>query len=91
MQFEGDEAKARSNIARHGVSFDVAITIFGDPLSETAHDPRHSEGEDRFVTIGFSSERGVVVVMHTDRGDAVRIIGARRATARERKQYEQGV
>ncbi len=91
MNFEWDQAKARSNLAKHGVSFDEASTVFGDPLSVTLRDPTHSQEEDRFVTIGVSSKLNAVVVVHTDRADAVRIVSARRAAARERKSYEEEI
>lgn len=91
MKLEWDGSKASSNRAKHGVSFEEAATVFGDPLSITVHDRRHSELEDRFVTVGVSSGRRALVVIHTNRGDAVRIISARCATARERGEYERGV
>jgi uncharacterized DUF497 family protein len=91
MKFEWDLAKAKSNLSKHGVSFEEAATIFGDPLSLTIPDPGHSEQENRFVTIGVSSKLRTVVVVQTDRGDAVRIISARLATTRERKDYEEGI
>jgi len=91
MNFEWDKAKARSNLAKHGVSFEEATTVFGDPLSVTIRDPTHSQEEDRFVTIGVSSRFDTIIVVHNDRRDAVRIISARRATARERRSYEQGI
>ena len=82
MRFEWNEAKARSNFAKHGVSFQEASTVFGDPLSVSASDAARSREEDRFVTIGVSSVLNTVVVAHTDRGDSIRIISARRATAK---------
>lgn len=90
MDFEWDEAKARSNLAKHGVSFEEATTVFGDPLSVTIRNPTHSQEEDRFVTVGASSRFGTIIIVHTDRRDAVRIISARPATARERRRYEEG-
>jgi uncharacterized DUF497 family protein len=91
MRFEWDLAKAKSNLSKHGVSFEEAATIFGDPLSLTIADPGHSEEENRFVTIGVSSKLRTIVVVHTDRGDAVRIISTRLASTRERKDYEEGI
>ena len=88
MEFEWDPAKATRNLAKHGVSFDEASTVFGDPLAGTIVDPRHSMDETRFVTIGYSTSRRLLVVAHVDRGEAVRIISARRATRRERIRYE---
>jgi uncharacterized protein len=90
MEFEWDDAKAESNEKKHGVSFAEAMTVFGDELAVTGYDPRHSDEEDRFLTIGLSAAERLLVVSHTDRGDAVRIISAREATRRERKDYEDG-
>lgn len=89
MHFEWDPEKARANVAKHGVSFEEAMGAFLDPLSVTILDPDHSEGENRFVLIGQSSTGRLLVVVHTDRGDAIRLINARRATRRERRTYEQ--
>jgi uncharacterized DUF497 family protein len=88
MQFEWDRDKARRNLKKHGVTFDEAVTVFYDPLSATFDDPDHSVGERRRITIGFSAQGRLVVVCHTERGSAVRIISARPATARERKRHE---
>jgi len=90
LRFEWDSKKALSNKRRHGITFEEASTIFGDPLSITVHDPAHSIGEDRFITIGASVNNKLIVVVHTDRNDIIRIIGARKATRNERRQYEQG-
>jgi len=90
LRFEWDSKKALSNRRRHGITFEEASTIFGDPLSITVHDPAHSIGEDRFITIGTSVNNKLIVVVHTDRNDIIRIIGARKATRNERRQYEQG-
>ena len=90
LEFEWDEAKARKNIKKHGVSFGEASTVFGDPLARTIPDPLHSEGEDRFVTLGESQRRRLLVVVFTERGEKIRIISARTATRRERKDYEEG-
>ena len=87
--FEWDDEKAGQNRAKHGVSFEEAATVFGDPLSLTIDDPLHSHGEERFVTIGETIYRRVCVVVHTERGDRIRIISARLATNRERTDYEQ--
>ena len=88
MEFEWDQNKAAHNLAKHGVSFEEAATLFGDPLAITFFDPDHSNDEDRFLTFGYASNGVLLVVSHTDRGDATRIISARRATRRERKIYE---
>ena len=90
MEFEWDRGKAAANLAKHGVSFHEAGTVFGDPLAVTFYDPDHSEGESRFLTFGFSSGNRLLVVAHTERRGATRIISARRATRKERKIYEEG-
>ena len=89
LNFEWDEAKARSNLAKHSVSFEEAATVFSDPLSRTIPDPAHSRVEDRFIIIGRSHQQKLLVVVHTERGDNIRIISARRASRRERKCYEE--
>ena len=88
MIVEWDEAKATKNRRKHGVDFHEAVTTLEDPLSTTYPDPDHSVDERRFVTIGLSAKRHVLVVAHADRGSAVRIISARLATPRERRFYE---
>ena len=89
MIFEWDPQKAELNATRHGISFEEAATAFGDPLSITIVDPDHSESEQRYVLVGLTSSRRLVVVVHTDRADRTRIISARPATRRERRTYEQ--
>jgi uncharacterized DUF497 family protein len=81
--------RARRNLAAHGVSFDEASTVFRDPLSITVGDPLHSEDEDRLVVIGRSHRSNLLVVVHVERGDHIRIISARPATSRERIAYEE--
>lgn len=88
MKFEWDLRKAEKNFLKHGVSFDEASTVFGDPLAATVDDLEHSQSENRYITIGNSIKNRLLVVIHTDRGDRIRIISARQASARERKQYE---
>lgn len=88
MQFEWDRAKAAANLRKHRVSFQEASTALHDPLSTTFADPA-SEGEQRFVTIGISALGHLLVVAHTERGETIRLISARRATRRERGFYEQ--
>ena len=88
MQFEWDPEKARLNRRKHKVSFEEAVTVFYDPLSATFDDTEHSVGEQRLITVGFSAQSRLLVVSHTERGDALRIISARRATAHERKKHE---
>ncbi len=90
MDFEWDEDKARTNGVKHGVSFAEATSVFGDPLAVTFGDPRHSADEDRYLTIGLSAAGRVIIVSHTDRETATRIISAREATRGERKGYEDG-
>jgi uncharacterized DUF497 family protein len=90
MEFEWDDAKADANLRKHGVSFDEAGTVFGDPLAITYFDPAHSDEEDRFLTIGTSQEGRIIILSHTDRGERIRIISAREATRGERKGYEDG-
>ena len=82
--------KARKNLAKHGVSFDEAAGVFGDPLAVTIGDPDHSHEEQRFLTIGLSKRGRLIIVAHTDRERRVRIINAREVTPAERKQYESG-
>lgn len=86
--FEWDNRKAQSNKKKHGITFEEASTVFGDPLSVTIPDPGHSAGEDRFVTLGLSVNNKLIIVVHTDRNDTIRIISARAATRYEREQYE---
>ena len=88
LTFEWDEWKAASNLRKHGVGFDEAATAFADPLSLTIPDPDHSGVEDRFVLTGESCQGRMVVVVHTERGDSIRIISARLATRGERRAYE---
>lgn len=88
LTFEWDPQKAQSNIEKHGVSFEEASTAFRDPFSLTIDDPLHSKDEARMVQIGISNRNRLVVVIHTERGDNIRIISARKATKRERNQYE---
>ena len=89
LNFEWDKNKAAQNLRKHGVSFEEAATVFADPLSITIHDPLHSEKEDRFVIVGQSARRVLLVVIHTDRKGNIRIISARKATHIERKKYEE--
>jgi len=88
MRFEWDAGKAETNQTKHGVAFTEAATVFSDPLSETFADPDHSIGEFRYVTVGQSLAGRLLVVGHTERDDALRIITARQATPRERRYYE---
>ena len=89
MEFEWDPNKASRNLAKHGVSFHDAGTVFGDPLAITYIDPDHSKDEKRLLTFGHSQGGPLLVVSHTDRGGRIRIISSRRASRRERKFYEE--
>jgi uncharacterized protein len=89
VNFEWDPHKASRNLQKHGVSFHEGATVFGDPLAITYTDPDHSVSEQRFITIGSSNSNRILVVAHTDRGDNIRIISARKAKSRERKHYEE--
>jgi uncharacterized DUF497 family protein len=89
--FAWDPRKAEANLKKHGVSFTEASEVFADAFSLTIDYPDHFQGEERYVTIGQSLRQGLCVVVHADDGDAVRIISARPATARERRAYEQGI
>ncbi len=91
LTFEWDSRKARSNLSKHGVSFAAASTVFGDSLSLTIPDPDHSIAEHRYITMGRTFDGKLLVVVHTDRGDNIRIISARRANRRERKSYEEEI
>jgi uncharacterized protein len=88
MRFEWDREKADSNVRKHGVSFEEALTVFYDPLATTFADPDHSAYELRLITYGYSSRQRLLVVSHTERSDVVRIISARIATTREKRRYE---
>lgn len=90
MEFEWDDDKAEANERKHGVTFTEAATVFADPLGLTGYDPDHSDGEDRYVTMGQSAEGRLLIVSHTDRDEKVRIISARVASRAERKDYEDG-
>ena len=89
MRFEWDREKAVSNRRKHGVSFDEAVTIFLDPLAATFDDPDHSQDEHRWITVGYSAKGRLLIVCHADRPGATRVIGARRATRRERTRHEE--
>ena len=89
MKFDWDSKKARSNLLKHGVSFDEAATVFLDPNAASGRDPDHSIGEERYITFGFSQLGRLLVVCHTYRPGAIRIINARRVTRSERRIYEE--
>jgi len=89
IRFEWDERKARSNLKKHGVSFEEARSVFHDEMALQFHDD-DATAEDRFILIGMSRMSRVLIVVHSERGNSeeiVRIISARKATGRERKFY----
>jgi len=88
MRFEWDPEKAKRNLKKHGVSFEEAVTVLYDPLAATFDDPDHSVREQRLITVGFSSRARLLVISHAEKGEALRIISARRPTLRERKKHE---
>lgn len=89
LLFEWDPKKALLNVKTHGISFDEASTAFRDPLSRTIGDPLHSDDEERLVLIGQSIEGRLLVIVHTEKSDRIRIISARMATNKERFRYEE--
>ena len=89
MLFEWDRRKAEANQRKHGVSFEEAQSVFTDPLALMLPDPDHSDDEDRFVELGMSDGQRLLVVGYTERGPRIRLINAREASTRERKQYEE--
>ena len=91
LRFEWDQRKAAANKAKHGVTFEAAATAFADEFALFMSDPDHSGAEDRFVLLGLSSSARILVVVHTHRedNDVLRIISARRANTRERRQYKE--
>lgn len=90
MEFEWDEEKAAANLAKHGVSFEQARTVFDDPLYVDFYDPDHSSEEHRYIIIGESRDRRLLLVSYTERGDVTRLISAREVTRSEREAYEEG-
>ena len=89
LELEWDSNKASRNFKKHGITFNEAATVFGDPLASTFYDPDHSHDESRFITIGISNLNKVLVVSHADRQGIIRIISARRVTRHERRFYEE--
>ncbi|MBM3330184.1 MAG: BrnT family toxin [Calditrichaeota bacterium] len=87
--FEWEDAKAASNRRKHGIEFDEASTVLADPYAVTLYDGKHSSGEDRYITLGFTGTGRLVVLLHTDRGENQRLISARIATKLEIKSYEE--
>ena len=87
--FEWDEAKAKRNLQKHGISFLEAQTVFNDPLLITFEDEEHSNGETRYVSIGMSDRGRILAIVHVERNDRIRLISCRKATVREQRLYEQ--
>ncbi len=90
FKFEWDQEKAARNVVKHGVSFDEALSVFGDTLALTFADTDHSDAEDRSRTYGMSNKLRLLVVIHTERRNNVRIISARKATRYEKSIYQNG-
>ena len=88
LLFKWDKRKERQNKTKHNISFDEASTVFKDELSLTINDPLHSDAENRLIIIGESMEHRLLVVIHTERNNHIRIISARKATKNERRYYE---
>ena len=88
MNYDWDAAKAVRNLRKHGVTFEEAGSVFGDPLACTFPDPDHPIGESRFVTFGMSINQRILVVCHREHTHGIRIISAREATAHERKIWQ---
>lgn len=86
--FEWNENKANENLKKHGVSFDEAKTVFNDPFSVTIYDPDHSIDEDRYIDIGLSSKGRLIVVSYLEQDGKIRIISSRKATKKEKRDYE---
>jgi len=91
IQFEWDPAKAKMNLRKHGIAFREAATVLRDPLGITTFDSDHSDEEDRFIILGFSAAGRVLVVAHTERGERIRVIIARRLTRAQREAYEEEI
>jgi uncharacterized DUF497 family protein len=87
-EFEWDPKKAEENFKKHTISFHEASEVFGDFLSRTISDPEHSVGESRYITMGWTRRGKLLVVNHTDRGERIRIISARKALPKEVREYE---
>ncbi len=86
--FEWDDKKEKSNVRKHGISFNEGESVFYDSYSLTIPDPDHSDEEQRFIDIGTSNKNRILVVVYTEREDRIRIISVRKATNAERKKYE---
>jgi uncharacterized protein len=91
LKFEWDPRKAASNVSKHGISFEEALTVFGDSLARIFEDEDHSSEEQREIIIGHSVKERLLVICFTAQGESVRVFSARRATKREQKDYEENV
>ena len=89
--FEWDDGKAAANLAKHGVSFNEAETVFTDPLARIDDDPDHSRDERRYLIVGHSGAGRLLLVSFTDRDDVIRIINARKTDREERQRYEEDI
>ena len=87
QQFDWDTNKAAKNWRKHNVTFEEAATVFDDPLFITVIDDEHSEDEERYITMGLSKHKRLLIVAHTDRAGKIRIISTRQATRKEMKFY----
>ena len=90
MRFEWDSNKAANNLAKHGISFDEAKTVFDDSLYIDFYDPDHSEDELRYLIVGVSDQERLLIVSYTERDVSIRLISAREVTRSERKAYKEG-
>ena len=90
FSFEWDRRKAAANQRKHGVAFEEAIPVFGDPLARIFDDPEHSEGEARELIVGHLTRKRLLVVCFVQRANRIRIFSARRASRQERRDYEEG-
>jgi hypothetical protein len=90
MRFEWDKNKVAKNLSKHEVSFEEAKTVFDDPLYVDFYDPDHSEKEERYLIVGESNRRRLLIVSYTEKEKAIRLISAREVTRSEREAYEEG-
>lgn len=91
LKFQWDPRKAAANDIKHGLLFEEALTVFADPLARIFEDEEHSGEERREIIVGHSGKGRLLVVCFTERGEAVRIFSARKATKKERQDYEENV
>ena len=89
MKYEWNDTKAQINLAKHGVSFAEAQTVFDDPLYVDFYDPDHSISEHRYILLGQSVQGRLLFISYMERDEVIRLISAREATSSERKSYEQ--